>query len=405
MKKKIMPILRKCAIYAVLFTLTLYTFPAWWCGRDADKWFDGDSELQEKLARSVKKYIENPLGRKHFSTGSKQFDGEWLFGTYMMAGMGFGQMILEHPEKRDEYLPAMEMCVRKILSKKVRAFDKERWGGDPIEAIGSKRRHCGYLGYFNLLLSFHRYVDPESEFAELNDRITEHLENGLRDSAIHLLESYPGEVYPVDNCAAIGSIGSIGLCRKAKGEKPPPFLAELIAYFGEHYIDAETNLLIQCVDPASGDAADHPRGSGTAFGLYMLSFADERMAGRLWNGVRTELASSLFRFGGIREYPRGIENQLGDIDSGPVVFGFGASATGFAISGARMFNDRNLHKKLCASLYLAGAPAENGDSLHFVTGGPIGNAIIFAMLTARPPRGPPVKKGYYSAPFSTTNEH
>lgn len=379
MKKRIWTILRKCAIYAVLFTISFYTIPVWWCARDADDWFDGDFALQGRLAHSMMKWVERPLDREDFSTGSTQFDGEWLFGTYMMAGMGFGQMILEHPEKKDEYLSAMEVCIRKMLTKKVRAFDREVWRDDPIDAIGSQWDHCAYLGYFNLLLSFHRYVKPESEFAELNDRITHHLESRLKESGIHLLESYPNEVYPVDNCAVLSSIG---LYYKAKKQVPPPFLTEWYAYFEKHYIDDKTNLLIQCVDPLTGEPADYPRGSGSTLGLYLLSFANEKLAAKLFKGVKRELASSLFRFGGIREYPKGVDNQLGDIDSGPVVFGLGTSATGFGISGARIFEDRVLYGKLCASLYLMGAPSKTGDSLHFVTGGPIGNAIMFAMLTA-----------------------
>ena len=71
-----------------------------------------------------------------------------------------------------------------------------------------------------------------------------------------------------------------------------------------------------------------------------------------------------------------------DIDSGPVIFGYSTSATGLGISGARIYRDRDFYKKLCATLYLVGAPVKNGGKLQFITGGPIGNAIMFAMLTA-----------------------
>jgi hypothetical protein len=379
MKKRIITILRKTAIYAVLFALALYTFPVWWCSREADAWFDGDMELSCALADSMKKWVDEPLSRGNFSTGSKQFDGEWLFGTYMMAGMGFGQMILEHPETRGEYLPVMESCIRKIMTPEVRAFDKERWGGDPLDDLGSGAHHCAYLGYFNLLLSLRESVAPNSEFSRLNGEITKHLIENLKTSSIGLLKSYPGEVYPVDNCAVLASIA---LHYKATRQTPPPLLEKFFAKFAERSVDSKTNLLHQCLDPATGEPADHPRGSGTTLGLYMLSFAGADLARKLFIGVKKELASSLFRFGGIREYPKGVDGLLGDIDSGPVVFGFGASATGFGLSGARIFGDRALFKKLCATLNLLGAPAETDGKLHFISGGPIGNAIMFAMLTA-----------------------
>jgi len=39
--------------------------------------------------------------------GRVEFDGEWLFGTYMMAAMGFGQVALasDDPTRRAETIP------------------------------------------------------------------------------------------------------------------------------------------------------------------------------------------------------------------------------------------------------------------------------------------------------------
>lgn len=375
-KKKIF---RKIVIYAILFLLPLYVFPVWWCSSDAETWYEGDIELQDQLAESMKKWIEGSLDRGNFSTGSDQFDGEWLFGTYMMSGMGFGQMALEHPKEKEKYIRSMEVCIRKLLAEETKAFDLEFWSNDPIDSIGSEYDHCSFLGYLNLLLSLHRKLKPDSEFAELNDKITEHLLNRLKKTPIRLLQSYPGEVFPVDNCAVFGSIG---LHAEATGKKCDKILAESFNVFEKRYVDKKTGLLIQYVNPATGDREDHPRGSGTALGVYMLSFANPQLAKKLYQGIKKELASSCLRFGGVKEYPAGIKDGSGDIDSGPVIFGYSTSATGFGISGARIYRDKEFYSKLCATLYLIGAPHKSEGKLHFLTGGPLGNAIMFAMLTA-----------------------
>ena len=54
------------------------------------------------------------------------------------------------------------------------------------------------------------------------------------------------------------------------------------------------------------------------------------------------------------------------------------------IAGTRIFGDRNYFKKLYRTSVLFGAPLSVGDQWQYVTGGPLGNAIMFAMLTAVP---------------------
>jgi hypothetical protein len=93
--------------------------------------------------------------------------------------------------------------------------------------------------------------------------------------------------------------------------------------------------------------------------------------------------TSFAGFLAVREYPRTVLEK-GDIDSGPVIFGMGFSATGFSIAGAKIFTDRNSFTKLYALTYLFGTPLTRNGSLHYVTGGPLGTAIMFAVLTAPP---------------------
>jgi len=97
--------------------------------------------------------------------------------------------------------------------------------------------------------------------------------------------------------------------------------------------------------------------------------------------VRRELGDSLLGFGFVREYPRHMAGQ-GDIDSGPVLFGYGVSPTGFALEDARMYGDRAYFRKLYATAHLFGAPTVSRKRVNFTTGGPLGNALLFAMLTA-----------------------
>ncbi|MEO6418438.1 MAG: hypothetical protein ABIP39_03480 [Polyangiaceae bacterium] len=349
------------------------------CARESEGWYRGDLEQESALARGVERWVDGDLAQSKFKTGSPRIDGEWLFATYMMAGMGFGQMALEHPELREESSRRMVHCIEKLIEPKARVFERAAWSGtDPLTTLNGADDHGAYLGYLNLVLSMHRLIEPNSKFAPLNDAITATLVRRLRASRLLLLQSYPGEVYPVDNTAAIGSIG---LYDRATGADHHALLEAVSARFRRDYIDKSTGLLIQLVDPSTGARLDAPRGSGTCLAIYFLSFADRSLSRELWTSARRELESSVLRFGVLREYPSGYSGR-GDYDSGPVVFGYGFTASGFAIGASRVNADEASFRALYSTAHLFGLPHDEANVRRYATGGPIGDAILFAMVTA-----------------------
>lgn len=351
--------------------------PFLWCSRNSGEWFSGDINLQRCLGNGVEEMIRQELERGCFSTGSKMFDGEWLFGSYMMAGMGFGQVAVQHPELKEKNVALMELCIENILSEKVKEFDIECWKEDPIATLEKGKGHVAYLGYLNLLMSFCRSLKPDMKFSDLNDRISAALKKRLETSRGMLVETYPGEVYPVDNCPAFASVV---LHAKAVGIDCEAFKKTWLKNF-KRFIDPKSGLMYQALDSYSGVPCDQPRGSGTFLGLYFLSFADMELSRKLYFAAKKNMFNTFFGFGVVREYPPGISG-FGDIDSGPVIFGWGVSPTGFMIAGSRIHGDADVYSRLFATIYAWGAPVESGNKIKFVSGGSLGNAIMFAMLTA-----------------------
>jgi len=403
--------LLRALVSTALFIIGVSFVPYLWCSRGAGAWYRGDVAVQRELARGVECWVSQGLTRDSFHTGSSHFDGEWLFGTYLMAGLGFVQTAKEHPEFREHDAKLAKVCIERILSTDVRAFDKEMWSNDPIESLSTDSDHAAFLGYFNLLLGLYRELEPQSgtitlngsSLAELNDHITDALIRRIERSPISLLESYPNEVYPVDNCAVIASIG---VNSRVTGVDRRAFLDRFYEVLKSKYIDHRSGLLIQAALARSGECADAPRGSGTSLGIYFLSFSNMELSAELYRAVRRELVGTVFGFGGIKEYPRDLPNEGGDIDSGPVVFGYGLSPTGFLIGGCRIHHDKELFKRLYATAYAMGAPYRHDGRLNFVTGASLGDAILFAMLTAGGAPDGPVsigRDGSPSRPSSLSN--
>ena len=365
----------------VTFAIVTATFPSWWCGLGAGKWFD-DPQQQAAFACAFEKQVQSDIVIGDFGTADDQYNGEWLFCTHVLGATGFAQMAIQHPENKEHYVLQMEGCLDKLLEDKMQAFDEKLWGSKAMETLDDDSEdHGAYLAYLNFALSLHRYLKPESRFAETNDRVTATLMRRYENSKHMLLQTYRNEVYPADNCLAIASIG---LHAKATGADHSQLLDRILDSFRHVCVDKESGLLFQAINNFSGKPLDEPRGSGTTFGLYFLSFVDQQLAAELYQAARRELTGNVIGFGLMQEYPASSRGGFDDIDSGPVIMNYGVSPTGFMIAGTRIFGDRVYFKQLYRTSVLFGAPLKSGDDWEYVAGGPLGNAIMFAMLTAVP---------------------
>jgi hypothetical protein len=339
--------------------------------------FGNAAPSQVELARSVASTVVSGVAIESFHTGSERFDGEWVFGTFLMSTLGLGQVVLAHPEQRAALLPAMERSVRELVSDQANAFGTEAWGNRGFATLASAEGEGhGYLGYANLALSMLRLVEPSNSHAALSDELTDAMARRLAAAPHALFETYPGEAYAPDMAMVAGSIA---LHDCAVGRPERAFMPGWRAAFSR-YIDPKSGLLYQAADARTGRPLDSPRGSGTAISAYALSFADARLSRRLHEGLRRQ-AVSVLGFGMMREYPAG-HTGLGDIDSGPVLFGVGVSASGFSLAAARLHGDRELFSSLYRTVDLFGVPLHDTGQWHFMSGGPLGNAIMLAMTSA-----------------------
>jgi hypothetical protein len=339
----------------------------------------GQREPSEDVAfaHSVANAVTSGVSASSFHTGSARFDGEWAFGTFLMATLGLGQTALAHPQERERLLPAMRRSAAQLTQARTNAFGTEAWGNAGLDTLESGHGH-GYLGYANLALSMLRLLEPDTAQAALNDQLTDALARRLAAAPFGIFETYPGEAYPPDMSMVIGSIA---LHDCALGLPQRPFMPAWRRAFAR-YIDTESGLLYQAADARSGEPLGPPRGSGAAIAAYSLSFADHALSEQLYAGLRRQTISVL-GFGMVREYPSA-RDGVGDIDSGPVLLGVGVSATGFALASARLHHDDALFTRLYRTVQLVGVPLGDTQSRHFMSGGPLGNAIMLAMATATP---------------------
>lgn len=348
-------------------------------GRDADAVFDGELASILPRADGLAATITTGVSADDFHTGDARFDGEWALATHQMAILALAQILLAHPEREDlrvSYLPAIRHASEILLLPSTRAFGTAAWGSDALEALDETRGRDAWLCYAALGLSMHRVVDPDFPHLAIHEPILASLRRRISASDDRLIPTYPGETYPVDVSACVAAVA---IRDRGLGEDPSAWVADWEAHVRARYVDPETHLLRQHV-------GGPPRGSGTGLAAYFLGLANGELSLELFSGLAAH-ERSLAGFSAIREYPDGYEGG-GDVDSGPVLFGVSVSATGFTLAAARQHGDRSLFVGLHRTAALFGVPyatsgGESAAGEGFVTGGPIGDAILLAMETAR----------------------
>lgn len=351
--------------------------PRWVCGRLADRWFEADVETQLALARGVARAVRAQRGLHFYQTGDLRFDGQSAIAVYQMTILGLGQIVLEHPETRDELLPAMRSAADRLVDARTLAYAARKYGSHGVTRMRPRDGHA-YLGYINLALGVLRAVEPSTPHAALHDRLSRELGKRLLASPTAMIETYPGETWPPDVAAAMGSVG---LHARLTGADRSG-LDAWAERFASCAVD-DSGYLVQRLKSGSCTPLDAPRGSGTAVAAYFLSFSHPELSRRLEQAVAGVGRRTLLGFGAVREYAPGHRGS-GDVNAGPILLGVSVGASGFALGAARAHGDRALYTELYRTAHLFGLPHDSDGEQRFVVGGVLGNALLLAMLTARP---------------------
>jgi len=203
--------------------------------------------------------------------------------------------------------------------------------------------------------------------------------------ATPFLMAYSGAAWPVDSVVAVAAL------RLHDTLLPPRFTWTVARWLREarQRLDPATGLLPHRADPATGAPLEGARGSSQSMIARFLAEIDPSWGRAQYAQFRHLFADTVAGVPGIREYPRGVAGQ-GDVDSGPLLFGFSASATVVALGAAEVYGDHALADPLIHLCEAIGLPVEWGGTKRYALGQlPIGDAFLLWAKAARPMVGPP----------------
>lgn len=312
------------------------------------------------------------------SSIGEQFQGEWALYSCSMTTAGLVNIAIQFPEERDTCVKHIDKIIGIALSEKIRQYDTQRWGEDPLESLDGDKSHISYLSHLAWMISGYKQISTDSKYDSLYHSLCETMNRRLQQSEMLNLPTYPGEpIYIPDMLVAIVALANYS--RQNNGEFSQT-VKQWVERAHEEWLDKKTGLLVSYLPT---DSSIIVKGSFSALNCYYLTFIDRTFAKDQYKKLKTTfLQKSLLT--GIKEYyDRSCWLDF-DIDAGPVLFNLSPSGTAFVVGSATFFDDRSVRSGVLKTAEIAGSTVSWNGKSHYLLANValVGEAIMLAMRTS-----------------------
>ena len=383
-KKKSMKVLFVCLAIIV----AIIVVKAIWVGIATRHNGDFESEKADIMARRdflIEKVITRPqkLIDEMPAIVGPQFQGEWALYSCSMLSAALVNTTLIYDEDREANIARIDSLIQMVMSPELRAYDRERWGEDPLETLDGKESHVSYLSHLAWMIGGYKRIGGGDKYDELYHRLCETMNRRILDSPNMNLPTYPGEcVYVPDMLVAIVALSVYSQQYEGKYYST---VYQWLAEAKQHWLDKDTGLLASFLpDDREGMYEEAPvKGSYSALSCYYLTFVDEEFAQDQYERLKANFLQKR-PITGFKEY-HDRRCWLGmDIDAGPIICNLSPTGTAFAVGSVTFFEDWALREKLLKTGELAGTTWRSGGKSHYLLADValVGEAIMLAMRTA-----------------------
>jgi len=346
----------------------------------------GLSPVARKLASTYLAVWSDPLLRERELAAMRRRNPEWDFmsRTYMV--LALANMSLRDSRYKDEAIEIIDAIIDDTLDREgtkghthfLLAYGhRGSWAMDPPRSIFVD-------GEIALMIAARRFVEEKPTYKQhLTERIALMVPR-MRQSPVLCAESYPGECWLFCNTVALAAVrmGDV-----LDGTDHSELLEFWVRTAKAELVDPQTGILISAfrVDGTPAPAGPGPEGSSIWMAAHMLAVIDPEFARDQYRRAHRALGRSFLGFGYSREWPRGQEGTM-DIDSGPLIpiFGASASASGLAVLAAAAFEDEGYLRRLMTSLECAGFPTVQEGSLRYQASNQVGDIVLLYAMTEGP---------------------
>ena len=226
--------------------------------------------------------------------------------------------------------------VRRAVHPKVNPYRRE------LDRITDFYKWGYYLEHLNICMGSFSRVNPDNEFVNLNNRVSKHLrENTLSYSNFHAdLHARSKMKWPADQAAILYSLWLYDQNYDANISVEP--IEGWFNYMNDHAVHEPTGLYITEVIGVK-KFSNVPRGCALSYLSHYVGRFASNSAREIWENYKKHFLRNTILGTGFREYPENFKYRWTP-DSGPILLGLGAAATGIGLNAASTLHDRETYR-------------------------------------------------------------
>jgi len=288
-----------------------------------------------------------------------QLNPEWGLFTLSFSTYALANLTARQPDLRAEAAATIGRAIEVALTYPIRQpFEPPV----PAEyAQPSLPSSVLYLGHLNLMLGCHRQLVPNSPYRHLHDSLSAALAARYQQEPSGNLPSYPHHRWLPDNTVALASLA---LHSRLTGSVYAAAGSRWVARARRAWLDPTTGLLASMVD-AAGQPSEEPRGSHLGWSIWFLTQVDSAFARQQYALYQRHHSTNLGVLRLYREFAYSYETGAGNVDSGPLILGYGIPATAFAFADAVALSDWHNAQRLRRVISLGSRDIREGDELRY----------------------------------------
>ena len=195
----------------------------------------------------------------------------------------------------------------------------------------------------------------------------------LQRSSVPFFESYHGSIWPCDTVPAIHAMKT---CDRITQQNKYQNTIDQWLDDAKAKLDPTTGLIPHS-NLADGDQTGQGRATSQMIILRMLPDLDEAFARQQYTAFRERFLTSFAGIPCLFEYANGQGSSVGDVDTGPLIFGRSISATVFMIGVGQIYDDQEVADAIATAGEAVGLPWTWADEKRYVGGVlPIGDIMV-----------------------------
>lgn len=202
-----------------------------------------------------------------------------------------------------------------------------------------------YMGWSTYLIGAKLKVQrPEERLpkdVELFSKNCRMIQNAIDQQELPYLESYLNNTWPADGIIAVSSLHLYNTYLNGNMQKSVTSWMDKV----KQNLDTKHGLIPHKVSAVTGESLQGVRGCSQSLILNFIKNIDLEFAKDQFAKYKSLFVDTRVGLSGIREYPKGVFG-LGDVDSGPVIWDIGASASVVGQRTMGLYGEYDLYNEL-----------------------------------------------------------